>query len=315
MAKLDWYIRAGLKLRHLQMLVALDDLRNQGKVAAFMNVTQPALSKTMAELQSGLGHTVFERTGRGLRPTTYGEGLIRHARRILQDLSEAGEELHALATGTSRKLRVGALPASASWLAPKALALFKEASPKSAIAIRESTMDVLLNELRLGNLDLIVGTLPSRQMGADLEETALFDDATALITRTQHPLAVSKRAPTWEQLAQYPWVLPPHDSLLRQPLLVAFAAYGVDPPTNFVESLSLNVTLNYIQSSAAIASLPESLARKYSALGALATLPLKLPRLVRPVGLIWLRGQQLTDSARLFVTCVEEAAKDLATGD
>lgn len=314
MAKLDWFIRAGLKLRHLQMLVALDDLRNQGKVAAFMNVTQPALSKAMAELQSGLGHQLFERTGRGLRPTAYGEGLIRHARRILQDLSEAGEELHALATGTSRKLRVGALPASASWLVPKALMHFKEASPKSSIAVREATMDVLLHELRLGNLDLIVGTLPTRQMGVDLEETSLFDDATVLVTRSQHPLTTLKSPPGWAELAQYPWVLPPHDSLLRQPLLVAFAAYGVDPPTNFVESLSLNVTLNYIQSSSAIASLPASLARKYAALQAVSILPVKLPRLVRPVGFLWLRGHPLAEGDQLFVRCLEQAARELTDG-
>jgi DNA-binding transcriptional LysR family regulator len=207
------------------------------------------------------------------------------------------------------------LPASASWLVPKALVLFKEASPKSSIAVRESTMDILLSELRLGNLDLIVGTLPTRQMGADLEETPLFDDATVLVAKPRHPLTVSKTPATWEQLANYPWVLPPHDSLLRQPLLVAFAAYGVEPPTNFVESLSLNVTLNYIQSSSAIASLPASLARKYSALGALAILPLKLPRLVRPVGMIWLKSHPIADTDRLFVTCVEEAAKDLAVSD
>jgi DNA-binding transcriptional LysR family regulator len=311
-AKLDWYIRAGLKLKHLQMLVALDDLRNQGKVAAFMNVTQPALSKAMADLQAGLGHQLFERTGRGLRPTPYGEGLVRHARRILQDLSEAGEELHGLATGTSRKSRVGALHASASWLVPKALALFKEASPKSSISVRESTMDVLLNGLRLGQLDLIVGTLPTRQMGQDLEETTLFDDATVLVTRPGHPLASARSKPSWSQLGLQPWVLPPHDSLLRQPLLVAFAAYGVEPPANFVESLSLNVTLNYLQSSSAIASMPESLARKYASVGALAILPVILPKLVRPVGMIWLRGHPLSDGDRLFIKCIEHAAHELA---
>lgn len=312
MAKLDWHIRAGLKMRHLQMLVALDDLRNQGKVAAFMNVTQPALSKAMAELQSGLGHQVFERTGRGLRPTPYGEVLIRHARRILQDLSVAGEELHALATDTSRKLRVGTLPASAAWLVPKALVLFKEASPSASIALREATMDVLLNELRLGNLDMIVGTLPSKQMDGDFEEVPVFADATSLVARSKHPLATARTPPTWEQLASYPWVLPPHDSLLRQPLLVAFAAHGVEPPTNFVESLSANVTLKYLQSSLAIASLPTSLACKYMAQGELAVLQVSLRQLVRPVGVLWRRGHALTDSDRFFVQCVEEAAKELA---
>lgn len=313
MAKLDWYIRAGLKLRHLQMLVALDDLRNQGKVAAFMNVTQPALSKAMAELQNGLGHQIFERTGRGLRPTAYGEGLIRHARKILQDLSEAGEELHALATGTSRKLRVGALPASASWLVPKALTLFKNASPKSSISVRESTMDVLLNELRLGNLDLIVGTLPTRQMGIDLTEAPLFDDATVLVTRPDHPLALQKSLPDWAELAQYPWVLPPHDSLLRQPLLVAFASYGVDPPTNFIESLSLNVTLNYVQNSSAVATLPASLADKYASMQTITVLPIRLPRLVRPVGYMWLKGRPPAESDGLFIRCLEQAARELAS--
>lgn len=312
MAKLDWYIRAGLKLRHLQMLVALDDLRNQGKVAAFMNVTQPALSKAMSELQAGLGHQLFDRTGRGLKPTLYGESLIRHARRILQDLSEAGEELHALATGTSRKSRVGALPASASWLVPKALALFKEASPKSSISVREGTMDVLLSELRLGNLDLVVGTLPGRQTGQDLEETSLFDDATVLVVRADHPLASARSTPSWKQLGQHAWVLPPHDSLLRQPLLVAFAAYGVDPPTDFIESLSLNVTLNYLQNSQAVASMPQSLARKHAALGTIAILPVKLPKLVRPVGMIWLRSHSLSDGDRHFIRCVEQAARELA---
>lgn len=310
MAKLDWYIRAGLKLRHLQVLVAIDDLGNQGKVAAFMNVTQPALSRAISELQADMGHQLFERTGRGLRPTLYGECLIRHARRILQDLQDAGEELHALATGTSRKIRVGALPASASWLLPRALILFKQASPKSAIAVREATMDVLLNELRLGKLDLVVGTLPSGQLGPDLAEKPLFDDATVLVVRTQHPLHRDKAALDWRELVQCPWVLPPHDSLLRQPLLTAFVLNNVEPPSEFVETLSLNVTVNYLQSSDAIATMPESLARKYAARGALAVLPIELPRLVRPVGLLWLRGHSTGDPA--FIECLEQAARELA---
>ena len=310
MAKLDWYIRAGLKLRHLQVLVALDDLRNQGQVAALMNVTQPALSRAISELQADMGHQLFERTGRGLRPTLYGECLIRHARRILQDLQDTGEELHALATGTSRKIRVGALPASASWLLPRALTLFKQASPKSAIAVREATMDVLLNELRLGHLDLIVGTLPLRQTDTDLEEKPLFEDATVLVVRVGHPLGRGKTALDWCQLVKFSWVLPPHDSLLRQPLLTAFVSNRVEPPTDFVETLSLNVTLNYLQSSNAIASMPESLAHKYAARGALAVLPIELPLLVRPVGLLWLRGHSAGDPA--FIDCLEQAARELA---
>ncbi|KQU88994.1 hypothetical protein ASC78_22710 [Variovorax sp. Root318D1] len=314
MAKLDWYIRAGLKLRHLQVLVALDDLRHQGKVATAMNVTQPALSRTLTDLQAAMGHALFERTGRGLRPTPYGECLIRHARKVLQDLSEAGEELHALATGTSRKIRVGVLPASAGWLLPKALMLFKQASPKSSIMVREATMDVLLGELRLGHLDLIVGTLPSQLAATNLEEKALFEDATMLVARNGHPLARGECKPTWRQLVECPWVLPPHDSLLRQPLLTAFEMNGVEPPISFVETLSLNVTLAYLQGSDAIATLPASLVHKYAELGTLAPLRTEMPRLVRPVGLLWLRGHSPYTGDATFAECLEQAAQELFIG-
>ena len=276
-----------------------------------MNVTQPALSKTMGELQAGLGQQLFERTGRGLRPTPYGECMIRHARRLLQDLSDAGEELAVIATGTSRKVRVGTLPASAYWLVPRALMLFKQASPLAAIAVRESTMDVLLQELRLGNLDMIVGTLPSRNLGIDLEETTLLDEATLIVAGVQHPLA-SNSSPEWNLLARYPWVLPPHDSLLREPLLAALSASGVDPPVNFIETLSFNVTLNYLQGSEAIATLPASLARMHAESGVLAILPVEPSRLVRPVGLLWLRSQVASDGERQFIDCLEQAAAELA---
>ena len=174
-------------------------------------------------------------------------------------------------------------------------------------------MDVLLHELRLGNLDFIVGTLPSRHMGLDLEEQPLFEDATALVARTHHPLVRSAAVPTWQELVQYPWVMPPHDSLLRQPLLQAFMAHGVEPPVDFIETLSPNVIVNYLQGSDAVATLPTTLARKYSVLGGLATLALEMPRLVRPVGVLWLRGHRPGDPR--FVDCLEQAALELIAGE
>ncbi|KAF1073048.1 MAG: HTH-type transcriptional regulator GbpR [Variovorax sp.] len=310
MAKLDWYVRANLKFRHLQLLVALDDFRNMGKVAALLNVTQPALSKTLAELQSGLGVKLFERTGRGLRPTDYATVLIRHARRMLQELAEAGDELHAVATGTARRMRIGTQPASASWLLPQALARMKREAPDASIFVREGTMDLLLTELRMGNLDALVGTLPPRRENSDLEEKALFDDATGLVVRHGHPLT-QQRAPGWADVARYPWVLPPPESLLRQPLLVAFSANGVEPPTNYIETLSLNVSLQYLQASDAVATLPVTVAKRLESSGLIQMLPLRLSRLMRPVGVMWLRAQAPVSSLRLLTTALEQAAEEL----
>jgi DNA-binding transcriptional LysR family regulator len=310
MARLDWYVRANLKLRHLQLLVALDDYRHLGKVAAMLNVTQPALSKTLSELQAGLGVKLFERTGRGLRPTDCASVLIRHARKMLHDLAEAGDELHAVATGTARRVRVGTQPAAASWLLPRALVAMKKQAPEAAIFVREATMDLLLTELRVGNLDAIVGTLPSRRSASDLEEKALFDDATGLVVRPGHPL-LAVRNPGWNDVAAWPWVLPPLESLLRQPLLAAFDANGVEPPTNYVETLSLNVALQYLQASDAVGTMPVTVAGRFAAAGQVVLLPLRLTGLMRPVGVMWQRSQPPTQGIRLLTACLEDVAKGL----
>lgn len=312
MARLDWYVRVNLKFRHLQLLVALDDYRNLSKVATLLNVTQPALSKTLAELQNGFGTPLFERTGRGLKPTEYGSVLIRHARRLLQELAETGDELHAVATGTARRLRIGTLPASAAWLLPRALILMKQRTPHATVFVRESTIDTLLTEMRTGNLDVIVGTLPARRSGPDLEERQLFNDATALVVRPDHPLTAQPNV-LWPDVGSFPWVLPPRDSLLRQPLLVAFSAHGLEPPNDYVETLSLNVVLELVRATNTIATLPMSLAKRLQQDGEIAILPLQLSRLVRPVGMLWLSGQPPSPARDLLLSCLEEASQQLAS--
>jgi DNA-binding transcriptional LysR family regulator len=312
MARLDWFVRANLKFRHLQLLVALDDYRHLGKVAALLNVTPPALSKTLSELQDGLGARVFERTGRGLRPTDYGQVLIRHARRMLNELEEAGDELQAISSGLSRRIRVGTLPSSAAWLLPDAIARLKERVPNAVLFVREATMDLLINELSLGHLDMIVGTLPSRRdMRSDVEELPLFDDDTVLVCRPGHPLT-RQGVLTWADVAPYPWVLPPTDSLLRQPLLTAFHAYGVETPANHIETLSLNVTTQYVRITDAIATMPDSSASRLSSEGLVSRLPLRLAKLVRPVGAMWIRDRSPSASFSELLNCLRESAARIA---
>jgi DNA-binding transcriptional LysR family regulator len=120
MSQLDWYIRANLKPRHLQMMVALDDLRHLGRVAQSLHVSQPAVSLALGELEKGLGFKLFDRTPKGVVPNAYGESLIQHARLILGNLTQMRHELHALQSGASGKVHVGALPAMTPSLLPQA---------------------------------------------------------------------------------------------------------------------------------------------------------------------------------------------------
>ncbi len=312
MTEIDRFFRAQLKPRHLQLLVALDDLRNLGKVALSLHVSQPAVSLALGELERGLGVRLFERTARGVHPTVYGECMIRQARSMLSGLAQTRDELRALMSGASGRCSVGALPAMTPALVPRALALLKQQSPTTTVALHEGPMDVLLPALRRGGLDFIVGRLRSEALVDDgLAEKALFDGSSALVVRAGHPLA-SRRRVDWPTLAEFPWILPPVGSLPREPLEIAFHEHGVGLPSNTVETLSTHVILAYLQSTDAIGVLSRIAAQHYIGLGLLAVLPLELPPLLRPIGLTWRRGAALSPAAQQFMRAIEASSERLA---
>jgi len=310
MAKLDWYIRAGLKPRHLQLLVAIDDLGQLTKVAELLNVTQPAVSKSLNELQSGLNLKLFERTGRGLTPTVFGECLIRYARSILNDFTLLGEELNALTTGCTRRVRLGVLPAAAGQIVPRALGLLQQESPLTTVYIRESNMDALLQEMRIGNIDLLCGTLPDKHLGLDIDEKVLTDDNTVIVVGPSHPLAGREQV-AWCDLAGFPWVLPPSGSLLKTPLLAAIRRNGLSLPTVYVETLSPNVIVGLLQETDSIAFMSGTIASSYQKHNLLSIIDLDLPQLVRPVGVLWLTHRPLSKAASELITCLETVASSV----
>jgi DNA-binding transcriptional LysR family regulator len=308
MAQLDWYLRANLRPRHLHLLVALDDFRNIGKVAASLHVTQPAVSKSLAELEKGLGIKLFERTARGVNPTAYGECLIRHARTLLTDLTQARDELRGLMSGTAGNLRIGALSTAAHSFLPHSLALLKKRSPNTNVVVNEGTMESLLPDLWSGKLDLIVGRLPSDRSVPGLEERILAEEAVTLVAGRHHPLA-ARRQLRWPDLAGYPWVLPPVGALLRAPLERAFELHAMPMPMNCVETLSAHLLCSYLQLTDAIAFIGKDVSRHYESLGLISILPLELPRLMRPVGVVWNRQRSPSPSAQLMIECLEQAAQ------
>ncbi|KNE88446.1 hypothetical protein PSTG_18153 [Puccinia striiformis f. sp. tritici PST-78] len=134
---------------------------------------------------------------------------------------------------TDSKIR---LRAGAFYMNPKDQLLQQE-SPLTTVYIRESNMDALLQEMRIGNIDLLCGTLPDKHLGLDIDEKVLTDDNTVIVVGPSHPLAGREQV-AWCDLAGFPWVLPPSGSLLKTPLLAAIRRNGLSLPTVYVETLS-----------------------------------------------------------------------------
>lgn len=305
MTQIDWYMQLNLKARHLRLITALYDYGNLKQVAESSHVTVPAVSKALAELEKGLGLELFSRTTQGLRPTAYGECLVRHARTLLTELHHTRDELKTLSSGAEGKIHIGAFPASTAELLPQAIAILKQRSPRTNVLVSEGTAQTLLPELWQGRVDIVVGRLPLRSASDGFDEKELVDEPVQLLIRAQHPLARKKNL-KWADLQPYPWVLPPAGTLLRAPLELTLEQHGVALPNNYVETLSTSLARAYLHLTDAIGVMAGGVANDVSQ--PLKVLPLTFPHVMRPRGVLWNKNRGLTPGAELMVSCLEEAA-------
>ena len=307
--QLEWYLQLNLKTRQLRLLVALDDLGNLKKVAEAIHVTLPTVSKSLAELEKGLGLELFKRTAHGLRPTVYGECLIRHARGMLTDLQQVRDDLKALGSGSGGKVNIGVYPASSPVLLPRALALLKRRSPSTNALVTENTSPVLMPLLWQGRLDLVVGRLPAGRSPSGIEEMALLDERLVVATRPGHPLAQREHL-QWADLKDYPWVLPPPASQMREPLERALAQHDIEFQKNYVETVSVHITRAYLYLTDAVTVLANAAA--HDTLQPLTVLPLTVPRMsLRASGVLWNRSRPLSPAAKALIECLVEAAAEI----
>ena len=130
-----WFIRARLKTRQLLLLVALAEEGNIHRAAQVLSMTQPAASKLLKDLEDVLEVPLFERLPRGMRPTWYGETMIRHARMALASLNQANDELTALETGHFGHVGIGAITSPGLALLPSAVAVVKQKHPSLRISL------------------------------------------------------------------------------------------------------------------------------------------------------------------------------------
>ncbi|MBC2664241.1 LysR family transcriptional regulator [Novosphingobium flavum] len=305
---LDWYLLRNLKARQLRLLVSLDDMGNLKKVAEATHVTLPAVSKALAELEKGLDLELFTRTPQGLRPTAYGQCLIRYARTMLIELQQARDELKALSSGSGGKVNIGVYAASTSVLMPRAICLLKQRSPTTNVLITEGTTSTLLPQLWEAKLDLVVGRLPILSPSSGLEEKWLLEEQLKLVVRQGHPLSHRPQL-EWTDLQDYPWVLPPMASQMREPVERALIRNGLDLEKNYIETSSVQLTRSYLHQTDAIAAMANAAA--FDPSSSLSVLPLDLPAMPRGAGVLWNRNRAPSPATKLMLDCLDDAATKL----
>lgn len=307
---IHWFLRARLKTRQLLLIVALSEEGNIHRAAQVLNMTQPAASKLLKDLEEMLGVSLFERLPRGMRPTWYGDTMIRHSRAALASLNQAHEELLAAKNGQFGQVNLGSITAPGLALLPPTVATVKQAHPNLHITIQIEPSNVLIERLNRGTLDMLVGRLSPEHDKAALRYESVSDEPICAVARPGHPLLTAVN-PTLEDVFRYGWIVPPAGSVLRHRFDMMIQEQGLQPPTNCVESGAFLFIGKMMQQSDMVSVMATDVARYYANHGMLSILPVHIPCEMEPFGFITRRDRLLSPAAEVVLRALKSTASTL----
>lgn len=303
----------GITLRHLRAIVALADLKLVARVSEALGVTQPAVSKQIAELEKIVGVPVVTRDRNRLYLTPLGLRLAEHARLALGQLDRAAFDIEAMTSGVSGSVSVGVVSSVAPTLLPGTIALFKRSTPQANVSVTEGHFVELLPQLEAGTLDLLIARIWQPQELAGIDQMTLFSEPVVVVAGRNHPLAQTGTV-TWADVASYPWILPPANSVARQAVDALFAANGLLPPNNTIASLSMALNLELLRVMPALGLMPQRLAQTQAARGEIITLSLNTRDLLSEARCFWRKDRTAQNATlSLFLKCLQQTTEDIDT--
>jgi DNA-binding transcriptional LysR family regulator len=289
-----------LRFRHLVLIDTLARTQNMHATAQEMNISQPAVSKMLREAEKQLGFALFQRLPRTMALTDLGCHVARYAQIALNDTQHFVGQINHLRQGGHGLLKVGTIYAATAVALPAAIVGIKQRWPLLTLEILEGTSASLLSMLEHKQLDLVIArfTLDSHRKLFDFQ--ALAPEPLCLVTGSKHPLAGASELPLAE-LGSWPWIVYPSGTPMRDRLERAFAEAGMQTPANTVETISMQTTLQLLQTAPMVAMLAESMVAPEIQAGRLTRLALPFPLVLADYGIITRRNETPGWSAQAFI--------------
>lgn len=300
-----------IRFRHLHCFLAIAQHHSVGAAAESLAITQPALSKTLRELEDALDVRLFQRGRRGMTLSRFGEIFLQHATGSIASLRHGVDSIEVARAASKHAVTVGALPNVAARLMPEAVRLFSRNAASTLVRVVDGSNSRLLDQLRLGELELVVGRLAKNEHMTGLTFDHLYSESLSIIVRRKHPLARARRF-TPAMLAAHPWILPDHGTIIREEVDRFLMAESVSAPAGIIESLSVAFGRAYVDASDAVWFVPRGVVQADIDGGRLKALPVPVGAMEGPVGITTRADVTPTPAGRLFVAAVRRAAQTLA---
>lgn len=298
-----------IKVRHLNCLLALAEHGSSIRAAQALSVTQPAVSKTLAEFEEIVGQRLCVRTRKGVKLTAAGRVLMRYASRSLQVLGEGVEKIAGMSEIDEPVLSIGALPTAAAALLPRALLRFEATGTPAQVRVRTGSNTQLIASLRRGETDLVLGRLnePSQMTGLVFEH--LYSEMLVFAVRPSHPL-LRRKAIDLSALLAYRMLLPDAGTSVRAAADQFFVSAGIGTPENAIQSIDVNFCRSYTLSCNAIWCTPVGVVELDLKKGLFVALPIDTPLTRGPVGLTLRAEPPSSDALVRLVEQIREAARE-----
>lgn len=297
-----------LRYKHLHMLVALSSSQNLHRASQSLNMSQPAATRMLREIEDMFACDLFERLPRGMRPTALGKELIRFAESALSGLDRCAEELMMRQQGGYGYLSIGTIMGAAPDLVMDSIAQIKTLNPQMRIRIMGDTSDQVIQLLEQGRIDLAIAR---RNAATDSEHYTfepLGNERMLVVVHAGHPLAQREHLPLAELVSDWPWILQPQTSPARIGFDEALQHLALPQPADIIECSSVYSMQQLIQLTDATMVLSESALRDYLKMGLVVALPVVLEVQLAPFGMLLRKGDPVSRELGLFIDMLRQKA-------
>lgn len=299
-----------MKLQDLHVLMTVVQAGSMGKAAQRLNTVQPAISRSIADLEAALGVRLLDRHHQGVEPTEYGRALLDCGIAVFDDLRQGLDTIEFLADPAGGEVRIGSIVPVAAGFVAAIIERLSRRYPRIVFHLVATPTETLHRELSERNVDILIARNFSPTADERLGFEFLFDDSFVVVAGARSPW-VRRRRIALAELENESWTLPPPDSVIGAVATDAFRTAGLKHPRTTAVVTSPEVRTSLVASGRFLTIFPMSLLRFSTRRPELKVLPLKLPHARVPIGIVTVKNRTLSPVAKLFIEHAREVAKPL----
>ncbi|HBQ9082198.1 LysR substrate-binding domain-containing protein [Klebsiella quasipneumoniae] len=294
-----------IRLRHLHTFVAVAQQGTLGRAAETLNLSQPALSKTLNELEQLTGTRLFERGRLGAQLTLVGEQFLTHAVKVLDALNSAGQALIRKEGLNNDIVRIGALPTAALGILPTVIGQFHKQQKDITLQVATMNNTMLLAGLKSGEIDIGIGRMSDPELMSGLHYELLFLESLKLVVRPGHPLL--QETVTLSRVMEWPVVVSPKGTVPRQNAEALLQSQGCKMPAGCIETLSASLSRQLTVDFDYVWFVPSGAVKDDLRRGVLTALPIATQGAGEPIGILTRVDATLTPGTQTLLSAIRKS--------